>query len=105
MKSRLLKLRLLATLTAAAAYLAASPLVMAAEDEGEAAAEPVWVLSYASFLGFAAATIFLSLFFSRRKETALSNEEVKKAGQTRANRIKERRQAERYARVHAQKKR
>ena len=35
----------------------------------------------------------------------MSPEEIKKAGQTRANRIKERRQAERYARVHAQKKR
>ena len=103
MKSRFLRLRLLALTTAV--YLAASPFVMAADDEGEAAAEPVWVLSYASFLGFAAVTIFLSLFFSRRKDTALSNEEIKKAGQTRANRIKERRQAERYARVHAQKKR
>ena len=98
-----MKLRLLALTTAV--YLAASPFVMAVDDEGEAAAEPVWVLSYASFLGFAAVTIFLSLFFSRRKDTALSNEEIKKAGQTRANRIKERRQAERYARVHAQKKR
>ena len=68
MKSRFLKLRLLALTTAV--YLAASPFVMAADDEGEAAAEPVWVLSYASFLGFAAVTIFLSLFFSRRKDTA-----------------------------------
>ena len=40
MKSRFLKLRLLALTTAV--YLAASPFVMAADEGGEAAAEPVW---------------------------------------------------------------
>ena len=103
MKSSSFKLRILSYLSAIALLVANSPLALAAEEE-EAAGDPVWVLSYASFLLFAAVTVFLCVFFSRRRETALDAAELKKVGQIRNARIKERRKAEQYARVHGQKK-
>ncbi|MBQ9874305.1 MAG: hypothetical protein IJM30_07560 [Thermoguttaceae bacterium] len=97
------KYRALSRLFALAVLLANTPLVQAAEEE-EAESDPVWVLSYASFLLFAAITVFLCVFFSRRRETALGVEDLKRVGQLRNDRIKERRKAEMYARVHGQKR-
>ena len=103
MKSSSFKLRILSYVSAVALLVANTPLALAAEEE-EAAGDPVWVLSYAGFLLFAAVTVFLCVFFSRRRETALDAAELKKVGQIRNARIKERRKAEQYARVHGQKK-
>ncbi len=104
MKSSFLKLHLLPALYFIACTFACSPFVMAAEQEEEAVAEPVWVVSYASFLMFAAGTVFLSVFFSRRRPSALSAEEQKNCAQLRNERVKQRRKEEMYARIHSQKK-
>lgn len=96
--------RILSTLSVAALFALNSPLLLAAEEEEEQAPEPVWVLSYASFLLFAGVTVFLCVFFSRRRESALSLEDQKKSGELRNARAKERRKQEQYARMHAQKK-
>lgn len=96
--------RVLSALTVAACFLVSSPLALAAETEEEPAPDPVWVISYASFLLFAGVTIFLCVFFSRRRETALGLQEQKAAGELRNARAKQRRKEEQYARIHDQKK-
>lgn len=96
--------RMVSAVTVAACFALTSPLAMAAEEAEEQPSEPVWVLSYASFLIFGGLTVFLCVFFSRRRESMLSIEEQKKAGETRNARAKERRKQQMYERVHAQKK-
>ena len=96
------KYRFLAFLFVAASAFLNSPVLLAAEDE-EAGGDPVWVLSYAGFIGFAAVVIFLAIFFSRRRETALSNEELKHASQVRNDRVKERRRQRQYEMIHGKK--
>ncbi len=96
--------RILSAVTVASCFALTSPMAMAATEEAEEAPEPVWVLSYASFLIFGGLTVFLCVFFSRRNETILSLEEQKKAGETRNARAKEHRKREMYERVHGQKK-
>lgn len=98
MKSRIFSLLCVATYA-----LVNSPVLLAAEEE-EAQSDPVWVLSYASFLIFAAITVFLCVFFSRRRETILGMEDQKRVGQIRNDRIKQRRKEQQYAKIHAQKK-
>ncbi len=96
--------RILSTLTVAALFALNSPLLMAAEEEEEQAPEPVWVLSYASFLLFAGVTVFLCRGRRSRRASARSMEEQKRVGELRNARVKERRKRELYERVHAQKK-
>ncbi len=104
MKSGSFKLRILSILSAIAMFVANVAPALAADKEEEKTSDPVWVLSYASFLLFAALTVLLGALLSRRSETALSNEDIKRVGQIRNARIKERRKAEQYARVHGLKK-
>lgn len=104
MKSCSFKLRILSFFTAAAIFVATSPLAMATDGE-EATQEPVWVLSYAAFLAFVGALVFLTTFFSRRRETLLDHEELKKVSKIRNQRIVERQKARQYERIHSQKKR
>ena len=99
--SKNLKARLLSLFYALAVFMATSPVVLAAEEEEEAVKEPVWVISWAAFILFAGLTISICDFFSRRPETLLTNEEQKQVGQLAAERLAERRKAERLARMQA----
>jgi hypothetical protein len=100
--SKNFKARLLSLLYALPVFLATSPVVLAAaEDEEAAPPEPVWVLSWAAFILFCGLTIAVCVFFSRRPETLLTNEEQKQVGQLAAERLAERRKAERLARMQA----
>ncbi|MBQ2791446.1 MAG: hypothetical protein IJE97_17565 [Thermoguttaceae bacterium] len=100
--SKNLKARLLSLFYALAVFLTTSPLVLAAEKEEEAkASEPVWVLSWASFILFCGLTVAICVFFSRRRETLLTNEEQKQVAALAAERLAERRKAERLARMQA----
>lgn len=99
--SKNFKARLLSLLYALPVFLATSPLVLAAEEEEEKASEPVWVLSWASFILFCGLTIGICVFFSRRAETLLTNEEQKEVGALAAERLAARRKAERLARMQA----
>ena len=64
--------------------IAASPLLLDAQSLFAAATEeapqeePVWVLSYASFIFYATAVIMIAIFFSKRRETLLDLENQKK---------------------------
>ncbi|MBQ9800192.1 MAG: hypothetical protein IJO40_09675 [Thermoguttaceae bacterium] len=99
--SKIFKARLLSLLYALPVFLATSPLVLAAEEEEAKASEPVWVLSWASFILFGGLTIAICVFFSRRVETLLTNEEQKEVGALAAERLAARRKAERLARMQA----
>ena len=99
--SKNFKARLLSLLYALPVFLATSPLVLAAEEEEEKASEPVWVLSWTAFILFCGLTISICVFFSRRAETLLTNEEQKQVGALAAERLAERRKAERLARMQA----
>ncbi len=95
------KARLLALLYSLPIFLATSPLALAADDEEAPASDPVWVLSWAAFILFAGLTIVICVFFSRRAETLLTNEEQKQVGQLAAERLAQRRKEERLARMQA----
>ncbi|MBR4835284.1 MAG: hypothetical protein IKU86_13285 [Thermoguttaceae bacterium] len=95
------KARLLALLYTLPMFLATSPLALAAEKEEAPASDPVWVLSWAAFILFAGLTIVVCVFFSRRVETLLTNEEQKQVGQLAAERLAQRRKEERLARMQA----
>lgn len=99
--SKNFKARLLSLLYALLVFLTTSPLVLAAEEEEAKASEPVWVLSWTSFILFGGLTIAICVFFSRRAETLLTNEEQKQVGALAAERLAERRKAERLARMQA----
>ncbi len=99
--SKNFKARLLSLLYALLVFLTTSPLVFAAEEEAEKAGKPVWVISWASFILFGGLTIAICVFFSRRVETLLTNEEQKQVGAVAAERLAERRKAERLARMQA----
>ena len=99
--SKNFKARLLSLFYALAVFLATSPLVLAAEEEEEKAANPVWVLSWTTFILFGGLTIGICVFFSRRPETLLTNEEQKQVSQLAAERLAQRRKEERLARMQA----
>ncbi len=99
--SKNFKARLLSLLYALLVFLTTSPLVLAAEEEEAKASEPVWVLSWTSFILFGGLTIAICVFFSRRVETLLTNEEQKQVGALAAERLVARRKAERLARMQA----
>lgn len=96
------KARLLALPYSLPIFLATSPLALAAEEkEAEAASDPVWVLSWAAFILFAGLTIVICVFFSRRPETLLTNEEQKQVSQIAVERLAKRRKEERLAKMQA----
>ncbi|MGI6401589.1 MAG: hypothetical protein ACOX0A_05685 [Thermoguttaceae bacterium] len=80
-------------------FILSSPILLAAEDAAEG--DPVWVLSYAAFIFFAAAVVMIGLFFSKRKETSLDIAEQKTATKLRAERAAERRKEKRRERMAA----
>ncbi|MGI5831826.1 MAG: hypothetical protein ACOX6D_04745 [Thermoguttaceae bacterium] len=53
----------------------AGPALFAARDEKKT--EPVWVISWAAFFLFLGLTVFFMSLPSKRRDTALSKEEVK----------------------------
>ena len=99
--SKNFKARLLPLLYALPIFLATSPLVLAAEEAEAKASEPGWGLSWASFILFCGLTVSICVFFSRRAETLLTNEEQKEVGAIAAERLAARRKAERLARMQA----
>ncbi len=102
-KSTALKARFLSFLYAASFFLTASA-AFAAEEEEEAVKDPIWVMSWAGFIFFAGATIIICVFFSRRAESLLSQEDQKRCDQIRADRLKKRQKEARMARMQAKKK-
>ena len=87
------------SLIAASLLLLDAQSLFAAATEEAPQEEPVWVLSYASFIFYATAVIF----FSKRRETLLDLENQKKVAQIRANRVVKRRKEEQRARMQAAK--
>lgn len=104
-KSTSLKVRLLSFFFAVSYFFATSPWALAAaKKDEEPASDPVWVMSWASFIIFGAATIMICVIFSRRRDSILTQEEQKHVNQLRADRATKRRKEERFAQIHGQKK-
>jgi len=95
--------RLLSCVFALAFIPLTSQAVFAAEKEEEAVSDPVWVLSYAAFILFSGVVIMVCMFFSKRRETALDQEQQRVIGKIKSERLAKRRKEQQYARIHAQK--
>lgn len=93
---------LISGFSATAIYLASSSSLFAAEEAP--ASDPVWVISYFTFIVFAGAVIMLALVFSRnRRDTLLDMAEQKRVAEIRAERTVKRRKEQQRAKMEAAK--
>ncbi|MCF0234869.1 MAG: hypothetical protein HUK22_07835 [Thermoguttaceae bacterium] len=98
------KSRILPLMYSAAIFAATASPIFAAEEEEAAPSGPVWVMSWFAFIVFGGATIGICVFFSRRQESILTQEDQKRVAKIRADKITQRRKEERIARMQASKK-
>ncbi|MDO5308890.1 MAG: hypothetical protein Q4G03_05290 [Planctomycetia bacterium] len=99
MKNQVSKRMFFTALTSFVFFALQTAPLLAAGDE-EATSDPVWVLSYASFILFAGITIVTSIFFSKRRATALDLEAQRKVEKIYNERLKAQRDAERQRKLH-----